>query len=74
MPKSPRAITRDQEFMAAMLCELKELNQRVKTIESKLPGNGVPSETVCGECGRDFNGNARALRAHMKAHKKDEKE
>ena len=66
--KLPKAITRDQEFMAAILEEMRLVNQRLVAIEQQI--GGASSEHVCVECGRAF-ANARALTGHTsKMHKK----
>ena len=63
----PKAITRDQEFLAALLEEMRLVNQRLIAIDEKL--GAASSEHVCEECGRGF-ASARALIGHTsKMHK-----
>lgn len=56
-------VTRDQEFMAEMLAELKSIRQLLIGLIHESDG-GVK----CPECGRSFR-NERALRAHMRVHR-----
>ena len=63
---TPRAITRDQEFLAAMLDELRKVRLTLAGMAERQ--KGPASETTCGECGRSF-ANVRALHSHMRVHK-----
>ena len=64
--KAPKAITRDQEFLAAILDELRKMRLALEGMAERQ--KGPDSETTCGECGRSFP-NVRALHAHMRVHK-----
>ena len=55
-------VTRDQEYMAKMLVELKEIHQLLAALQD---GEG---KVKCPVCGRSFQ-NDRALRAHMRVHR-----
>ena len=56
-------VTRDQEFMAEMLAEMKKIRQLLASLIQ-----GGDGAVTCAICGRTFS-NKRALRAHMRVHK-----
>ena len=62
--KKLEPITRDQEFYAAILDELRKIRLGLDALVSASGSD----ETTCGECGRRF-ANARALAAHKCVHK-----
>lgn len=58
-------VTRDQQYMAKMLAEMKNIRQLLVSLVQ-----AGDSKVSCAVCGRGFR-NERALRAHMRVHKGD---
>ena len=76
MRRKPEAITRDQEFYAAILDKLSEMNQKLAGIQDAIADglSGGPGVQVrCDVCGRTFK-NDWALRRHVVVHKEKESE
>ena len=76
MRRKPEAITRDQEFYAAILAKLNEMNQKLAGIQDAIAdglSGGSGAFVRCEVCGRTFK-NDWALRRHVVVHKEKEPE